>query len=289
MHRLLLLSTLFVLAACTGQQAATPVDVSNLPPMSGQERALLIAADASANTGDTASAERNYLSAVAQSKGHITAHLSLARLYASQGKSEKAEEILNKALEFQPNDAETNRMLGKIALNDNRPSEALARFNTGLKVDPTNPDMLSGAGIANDLMHKHSAAQVIYLRALSLRPSEDMSLVKNNLAMSYLLDNKAQKAADLLKKEVTKPNPPAAMRHNLALAYGVLGKHVQAKTLLNGEISEEERQQSLKRLAEHIAQDKTKTHPADKVERKASKKPDPISPRWLQPRVRQHP
>lgn len=288
MRRCYLLPFLLVLAACSFGGDQQPVDISKLPPLTGQERALLIAADAAAIGGDTASAERNYLSAIAQSKGHIVAHQSLARLYMSQNQPEKAEDILKKAAALQPNDVETNHLLGKIALNDNRPAEALERFNAGLKADPTNPDMLSGAGIANDLMHRHDAAQVIYLRALSLRPNEDMSMVRTNLAMSYLLDDQPKKAVELLKAEVKKPNAPAAMRHNLALAYGVLGKHVEARTLLKKEISEEERLQSLKRLEQHIAMDKKKTHPADKVERKPAKKPAQLPPRWLQPRVHRH-
>lgn len=290
MRSSLLLSLILLLSACALQSANEPVDVSNLPPMTGQERALLISADAAVSGGDVASAERNYMSAVAQSKGHIVAHLSLARLYISQNKNDKAEEILEKALEFQPGNAEANRLSGKIALEDNKPADALERFDAGLKADPTNPDMLSGAGIANDLMHKHAAAQVIYLRALSLRPNDDMSLVKTNLAMSYLLDNKPKKVIDLLKKEVKNPAAPPALRHNLALAYGALGMHKQAIGLLSREITEDERQQSLKRLADHIAADAGTPHPGDKLQKSVpDKKPASVSRYWLQPRVHQHP
>lgn len=285
-HRLLI-PVLFILSACASMNGDKVVDPDKLPPMTGQERALLISADASAASGDTAAAERNYLTAVAQSKGHIVAHLSLARLYESQNKLEKAENILKKAAEFQPGHVELNRLRGKIALHDDRPAEALEYFSAGLKSDQANLDLLTGAGIANDMMHRHDAGQVLYLRALSLHPNDDLAAVRSNLAMSYLLDDQAQKAVDLLKAEVKKPNAPAVMKHNLALAYGVLGRHVQARTLLGTEVSEEERLQSLKRLADHIAADHQKVHPVDKMEKTKTPKPSAVSRPDLQPKIRQ--
>ncbi len=281
-YGLLLLMSLSLMACDMGTTKV--VDPSKLPPLSAQERALLIAADAAANGGDMVSAERNYKSAMAQSKGHVEAHLALANVYMHQNQLDKAKEVLVLATEFQPNHVAANHLLGKIAIGENKPAEALNYFTAGLKTNPGHLDLSNGAGIANDTMHKHAAAQVVYLRALQLHPDEDLSMVKTNLAMSYLLDGKAQKAVDLLKKEVKKPGISPVMKHNLALAYGVLGRHTQAKTLLNGEISEEERLQSIKRINDYVAQELLKRRPAVP---KPEKPPTATSKPLVKPTVHQ--
>lgn len=245
----------FTLAACAEMNigAHQPVDVAHLPPLSGQEQALLISADTAAATGDSASAERNYQTAIAKSQGHVEAHLGLANLYLRQQKPEKAKEILLKAAELQPNHPEVNHLLGKLAIEAGDPAAAAVAYERGLNGDPGNIDLLTGDGVAHDMLHKHKAAQLLYLRAIGLHPSADLAATKTNLAMSYLLDNEPKKAIALLKPEMKKPNPSPVMRDNLALAYGLAGRHVEARVLLKGTMSEDERLASLQRLKKYIA------------------------------------
>ena len=250
-----LLLLLALLPACSMLQE-TAVDPKTLPPLSGQERALLISADASMQVGDFTAAEKNYLSAVARSKGHVIAHLSLADLYLRQKNTKAAEAILDKAAALHPNNPEVNWWLGKLALKENDAARALEYFQAGLKNDTADVNLLTGAGLAQDMLHAHEAAQVLYLRALSLNPTADLSVVRTNLAMSYLLSDEAQKAVKLLQPEVKKKGAPLAMKHNLALAYGVLGQDEKAKKLLGSALSESERKAGIARLKAHIAADK---------------------------------
>ena len=262
MHRCFLLPlVLLLLPACAMIEGTTAaVDPKNLPSLTGQERALLISADASAKVGDLRAAERNYLSAIARSKGHIIAHLSLADLYMRQQRTDEAEAILEKAAALQPHHPELNWWRGRQALRANEAEAALEYFNEGLVKNASDLNLLTGAGIANDLLHRHDAAQVLYLRALSLNPSRDLTAARTNLAMSFLLTNEPKQAVKVLKPAVKQAGIPPVVRHNLALAYGLLGKHTQAKRLLNGELSEQERTDSIARLREHIEADKTGMH-----------------------------
>lgn len=246
------LFALLVITACAAAQHG-PVDVSTLPPLSAQEQALLTTADVAANNHQNAQAEQNYMQAVALSKGHVEAHLALADFYLKNNQPAKAREVLVRAVQFQPQHVGVNYTLGKLYVQDGNATEALAAFNRGLEAQPNSLDLLSGAGIAHDMLRQHPAAQRAYNQAMAANPTSDLSMVKTNLAMSYLLDNQPQKAVDLLKTEMGKPGTSPVTRHNLALAYGMLGRHTEAKKILAGDLTEPERQASLKRLAQYIA------------------------------------
>lgn len=252
--RALILSLALLAAAC-GAQEIKPVDPAMLPPLSGKERALLTAAEVAARNGEFGQAEQNYLSAVAASEGHVEAHLALADLYMKGQRFDQAKEVLMRARQYQPNHPAVNYLLGKIHLNQDSPSEALTAFNRGLVAEPSNPDLLNGAGIAHDLLRQHGAAQNLYQRAIAANPMIDLAQFKTNLGMSYLLANKPENAIAVLKEEVKKPTATATARHNLALAYGLLGRHTEAKKILKNELTEEQRKAALARLQAYIAQD----------------------------------
>lgn len=253
MRILALVLTALTLAACDGS-TPQPVDVSTLPPLSSQESALLTTGQVAAGQGNLAQAEKNYLNAIGLSKGHVQAHLALAEIYIKTNQHSKARDVLEKAALYQPNHAGVDYMLGKIYLQENHPKDALTVFDRGLMSQPTNLDLLVGKGIANDMMRHHTAAQVAYQHAINSNPTGDVALARTNLAMSLLLDNQPERAAEILKADAAKDGASAVTRHNLALAYGMLGRHTEAKALIGNEMTEEQRQASLKRLAQYIAQ-----------------------------------
>ncbi len=252
MRHLLLLLPLLALTAC-GEGASGPVNPATLAPMSGKEQALLAAANGAERTGETANAIRDYQSAIAQSHGHVEAHLSLAKLYLAQKQPALAQPVLERALGLQPRQPEVNYLLGKIHLTNNRPKEAAEAFDNGLENAPASFDLLNAAGIAHDMLREHARAQSYYQRAIALHSELDLAMVKTNLGMSYLLSNEPKKAVEQLKDEAKKPNASPVTRHNLALAYGMLGKNGEAKPLVAKEMTEEERKMALERLRRYIA------------------------------------
>lgn len=276
------------LTACSIDDSvpAAAVDASNLPPLSSREQSLIYGADGAAQQGNIAAAERDYMSAVAISKGHIEAHLALARLYEQQKEPAKERAILERALVFQPNHALANYLFGKIELDANRFDAAREAFTRGLMAQPGNIDLMVGQAVADDMLGAHEKAQSTYTRILRENPKASLAGVRTNLAMSYLLSGTPQKAVDLLKAEVKKPNTSSVTRHNLALAYGLLGRNAEAKKLLEGEIDEETRLLTVARLKEYIKEraagaspavpnanfDRDETAPAE-VAKPAAKKP----------------
>ena len=251
MVRTLFLLAALGLAACA-PSTPQPVDAASLPPLSGKEQALLTTGGVAASQGQFAQAERSYQEAVALSEGHVDAHLALADLYLRGQQPEKARAVLERAAAYQPANPLVNYKLGKIDLQADNPAGALARFERGLTAAPNNADLLTGKGIAHDMLRQHERAQEAYGRALQQNVT-DPAMLRTNLAMSYLLGNQPDRAAALLKDDAAAPQASPVTRHNLALAYGMLGRHAEAKAVLGGELSEEERQASLRQLAQYIA------------------------------------
>ncbi len=251
--RLSPLAALF-LFACEPAGVTGPVDVSKLPPLSGQEIALMTAGEAAAQRGNFAQAERNYLDAVAKSQGRVEAHVALANFYLSSKEREKAKEVLERASALQPQHPKVAYMLGKIYLTEGKVDQAIATFNKSLELYPTDLDLLTAAGIAYDMKPQHATAQGLYQRAMSMNPKSDLTMLRTNLAMSYILTGKSAVAVDMLKADAAKPNASDVTRQNLALAYDMLGKAKEADTVLKpGELSAAERAANVKRIQEYVA------------------------------------
>ena len=264
-HQFLLMLVLLCSACAFETGEVTAVDPASLGAKTSREQALIFAADGALQQGNAVAAERDYLAAAELSKGHIDAHLALARLYDQQHQPEKHDAILTKALAFQPNHPLANYLKGKRALDTHRYEEALAAFNNGLTQRPDDIDLNLGKAIAQDMQGEHAAAQMVYLRTMRVNPNADLGFAKSNLAMSYLLSDAPKKAVELLRPEVKKPNVSSVTRHNLALAYGVLGRHAEAKKLLRGEIDEETRLLAVARLKEYIKERSSDMGSADLV------------------------
>lgn len=248
-HALMLLAMTGLLSACGGGA----VDVATLPPLSGQEIALITSGDVAAQRGDSPHAERNYLDAVARSKGRVEAHLALANFYTKTGEPMKAKAILERAHRLQPQHSRVAYLLAKTYLTDNHIEDAIEVLAPALEAHPSDLELLTAEGIAHDMIPKHVQAQSYYLRAQALNPKADLTMVRTNLAMSYILTGKAEMAVDLLKSDAEKPDASAVTRHNLALAYGALGRDDEARDVLRGEISEAERVANVARIREYVA------------------------------------
>lgn len=213
----------------------------------------MVAAEGAQRTGDNASAIRDYENAIGLSQGHVAAHVALAKLHLTRQQPAQALPVLERALVLQPTHPEANYLYGKILIGQNRAADAVKAFEAGLARDPGSFDLLNGAGIAHDMLREHARAQRYYQQAIGLRTGADRTMARTNLAMSYLLSNQPKLAVDQLQEEVKQPEVPAVTRHNLALAYGMLGRHAEARKILKKDLTEGERTMALDRLRNYIA------------------------------------
>lgn len=248
--RLLCTLSLLTLAACDGtvSTASKPVDHTTLGPLPARELLAIESGNQSLRSGQTSQAEVSYRNAMALSKGHVDAHIMLARLLASQGRLTEAQKVVQEGLSWQPEQPDLNLMLGKYLLSQAHYEQAQRVFENGLITMPRNIDLLTGKGIAMDMQGDHIGAQLTYKEALTYNPREQASFVQNNLGLSYLFNNEAQEAIRLLEPLAKEKNTSAVTKHNLALAYALLKDEKKAKALLGDEYDAGKQKEALENL-----------------------------------------
>lgn len=220
--------------------------------LSSREQALIFAADGAAQHGDTATAERDYRAAMALSSGSVDAHLGLAQLYLRTNRSSDARAVLEQALALRFEDPLANYLIGKIYIQNGEYEKAGEAFQRGLITKPDDLDLSIGLAVTKDMRREHRAAQEIYQRAMTQHPDTDLTNLRTDFAMSCLLSGQTERAIELLRDDAAKPNAVSVTRHNLALAYGLLGRDDEARRLLHGDVDEQTRLQSVARLKEYL-------------------------------------
>ncbi len=230
-------------SACQPQPASPPAGKKEAVMLTDKELQLIRQGRSVEKGGDLRGAEDLYKQAIAQSNGSIEAHLALSRLYLENNELQFAEETLADAKRIKPLDSEVNLRLGKIRIGQGRPQEAIALFEEGLKDKPRQPDLLNARGVALDMLGRHEEAQSTYRSALQL-DEKVTPLVKNNLAMSYIMAGSYERAIELLEAVEGMEGAPV-MRQNLALAYGLKGDMEKAREWAGRDLSDEQIKQNI--------------------------------------------
>jgi tetratricopeptide (TPR) repeat protein len=117
--------------------------------------------------------------------------------------------------------------------------EAKKSYETSLKLDPKNPDVINNLGTVYYSMQQYGSAERLYRRALKLRPRS--ALIYKNLGTALLAENKFKKGwdcyqtalsidPDIFEKEsvlrIGEPTPTqkrGAMSYYLAKTYAQVG------------------------------------------------------------------
>lgn len=153
-------------------------------------------------------------------------------------------------------EAELMRKNGNALIDGGQPQEAIIIFDKLIEQDPHNALAYNGKAVAFDHSGNHLAAQELYKTALSLSP--DSLPIRNNLAMSMIMNNQTGQATKLLETLVkgSKDNNPMShiIRHNLALAYGLSGQYVKATKLNLRDMSKKQAEENIsfyKKYAAH--------------------------------------
>lgn len=176
--------------------------------------------------------------------------------YRANGQSQDAVQLLKRAQKEDPENAILLRQLGYALVATDNPQEAVNVFDQLIALTPDDARAYSGKAVAFDHAGNHTAAQELHEKALAL--DGNSPAVRNNMALSYILDGQPDKAIALLKPLAKSDNP--TIRQNLALAYGVKGEKAKALELAKHDLSEKEAQENLKfydRYAKALAEQKT--------------------------------
>lgn len=216
-------SMLSLLSAC--DQLAPVAD----KPLSEQEKSALSMADNMKRNGNYDGAASIYRELVTKDFSSAAAYIGLSSIYRTSGRGEEAVALMRQAEKKNPADQAVLLELGYALIAANQPEEAVSVFDKLTAINHGSASAYNGKAVAFDHAGNHTAAQEIYQKALKLSPTS--TTIQNNLALSMILNDQVDTAISLLEPISHKSNAPAAVRHNLALAYGVKGDAARARTI----------------------------------------------------------
>ncbi|MEZ5691258.1 MAG: tetratricopeptide repeat protein [Rickettsiales bacterium] len=173
---------------------------------------------------------------------------------------------------------------GNRLIKEEKFKDAIIVFDKMIEMDPYNSPAYNGKAIAFDHAGNHLAAQDLYKMALSLDP-QSLS-IKNNLAMSLILDNRPSQAIELLEPIIQQHQTDGLInnkdlkiaRHNLALAYGISGSYDKAANINKLDMSAEKVEENTKfykKYHKNLKNNKTKNNNIGFTIAEDTKSPEP--------------
>lgn len=191
-------------------------------------------ADAAFSGGDIDGAIRLYDQAVRRFPQAPRARAALADALLAAGAHPEAETAYRRLIQLDAEQPAGLVGLGRVALADGRPSDAMRYFSDGLRSFPDDTNLMNGLAVAYDYVGRHQDAQNLYRRILDRQPAN--RAVANNYALSLLLSGQRHDALDRLTRLAAGPTLLPQARFNLALAYGLDGDEDAARSLLQEEL-----------------------------------------------------
>ena len=169
--------------------------------------------------------------------------LGYGRALKAGGNKDQALQVLQAAYQANVADGQLAAELGRLALDMGRMDIAKYTLHVAEAQGVNDWKTLSAQGTLHAKQGEHAQAQQYYLAALQAQP--DAISVTNNLALSYALDGKADKAEDLLRKTVASGHGDKRVRQNLALVLGVQGKFGEARKMASLDMPEADAKSSM--------------------------------------------
>jgi Flp pilus assembly protein TadD len=216
--------------------------------------ARLRVAEAADQSGDRDLAVAMYSSASAQTPSDVALQLRCAEGLARNGKVDMAQGLLSDRLRDNSQQPDLLRALGVIDVVAGRPEQAIVQLDKALAVRPQDLRALVDKGVALDLSQQHAAAQMIYKQALALSP--DDPVIRNDMALSLMLDGRVREAKELLASVKDAARSSERLRTNLGILYAANGDTEEARRLLGDRMSAE----ALSTLTRAIPNSASATH-----------------------------
>jgi Flp pilus assembly protein TadD len=207
----------------------TPLRTAGVDKAASQLDDMSLATSALQN-GDPSPAASLFEKVIEKRPHDVDALNGLGAALAMSGDTERARRSYEKAVALAPESAPALIGLARLDLHERRLDDAVARYEHVLAHDPGNALASAGLGTAFALKGDEQRAQTIFGQALQLHPGDRMLTVDLGLAM--VLGGELRKGANLLLTVAGEPNAPAQARHDLALAYGLLGNDGAADKIL---------------------------------------------------------
>jgi tetratricopeptide (TPR) repeat protein len=174
-------------------------------------------------------AERSIQKALEFDPNNALAHAYYAEVLINQGDYtlvDKAIEESKKARDLDPSLLETHRARGIVLLNTQNVEQAVEEFQAALAINKNIADLYLNLGVAYKLLEKYDLAQEALLASYALNPTDTIALTE--LSRSFFADGRFPQAAQYAE-EAIKVNPIDPRLHgNLGVTYYKMEDYVKA-------------------------------------------------------------
>ena len=149
-----------------------------------------------------------------------------ARIYQAGSRSDKAEELLQKAVKLDPNNTECLTELAGLYSTTNRPAEALKMYKRISEIQPRNPVCFFNIGVISAMLNRFDEAEEALREVIELAPEESGGY--RELARLYLSTKKSYGQTRKLAEKAVKLSKTAANYHVLSCACELDGDKTNA-------------------------------------------------------------
>lgn len=171
---------------------------------------LVLAASASAISGQLANARELYSEALKKQPNQASVEIALAQTMLASGEQEKAVEKLRAAAQHDTPDYQANKMLVRVLLQQRRYEDALAVAKAIQSKQPGKALPFNLEGTVYVARNDLTSARKSFSQAIATEPAEESSVL--NLAQIDLAENKLKDARVRLEKLAAAPaNSPEAL------------------------------------------------------------------------------
>ncbi len=188
----------------------------------------LARAQISLETGKLGDAQKEFLSVCVRDPKCPEALIGLGRAYLRQGNFQAAEEPLKKALDLQPDNANTLNDLGNVAYRQAHYDEAISYFKQAL--DHAGNDAYKvHVNLANALSDSHQLDEAIKHFAAAININSDYAPAYNGLAKMYYDNGRYEEAIQQAREAISHKPDYAIAYYHLGIALAAQNKMEEAK------------------------------------------------------------
>ena len=153
-----------------------------------------------------------------------------ARVALEAGKASKAVSLAEAAVAGSPRDGSYRALLGQAYLNDGRFASATAALTEAMELGATDSNTILSRTLAQIAQGKNADAVALLTQHRETVPASDLGL-------ALALAGDSEGAIYVLSEAARAPDAGARTRQNLALAFALSGRWVQARVLASQDLS----------------------------------------------------
>jgi Flp pilus assembly protein TadD len=178
--------------------------------------------------------------------------INYASALRAAGRNAQALSVMQQVAIAHPDDRGVLAAYGKAQAAGGQLDAALATIDRAQTPDRPDWKLVSAEGAILDQLGRSSEARAKYQDALAIQPNEPSIL--SNLGMSYVLTGDLKTAETYMRTAASQPAADSRVRQNLALVVGLQGRFPEAEAIAKKELTPQQADANLAYLKGMLAQ-----------------------------------